>query len=161
MSRGDNTLELALLTSARADRAALLKHVEFYDMVTNLTADAQWAFAKWETPADAAFKALRASAKGPCWYKARFTVPSAPGGLSHGFTHHLNVSLNALSKGQLYINSRHVGRYFNATGKGKPVGPHSTMLVPSSFLIPGSTNEIAIFDEHGFTPAKVKIAYVV
>ncbi len=161
MARGDNTLELALLTSARADRATLIKSVEFYDQVTNLTQDAQWAFAKWETPIDSAFKPLRAASKGPSWSKARFSVPAAPGGHSHGFTHHLNVSLNGLSKGQIYVNGRHVGRFFNATGKGKPVGPHATMLVPSSFLIAGSTNEIAIFDEHGFSPSKVKLTYVV
>jgi len=70
------------------------------------------------------------------------------------------LSMNGMSKGQVYVNGHHVGRYFTSTAKGKPVGPQTSLLIPAGFLHTGGGNEIAIFDEHGFVPTKVKWSWV-
>lgn len=151
MGRGANIFELALLASSRAKIEQLAGVVEFFDCVENLTESAQWAFAKWEQPLDAAYKPLKGTFKGPTWFRSRFTASA---------TSALHASMQGLSKGQLYINGKHMGRYFTATAKGKPVGPQTSLFVPSSVLSSGGSNDILIFDEHGFTPSKVKLTPV-
>ena len=64
-----------------------------------------------------------------------------------------------MSKGQLYVNGRHVGRYWVATGSGKHVGPQTRWLIPQAWLKAGEENELVLFDEHGGNPAKVKLAF--
>jgi hypothetical protein len=64
-----------------------------------------------------------------------------------------------LTKGQWYVNGRHVGRYFVALANGKPVPPQDRYLVPAAWLKPGQPNELTVFDEHGASPSKVKLAH--
>ncbi|CAN5790484.1 hypothetical protein BH11PLA1_BH11PLA1_16300 [soil metagenome] len=155
MSRTGNMLEIALLASARADLKPMAAALEFFDLVEDITAASQWAFAKWEVPADSAFAAkLPRGVKGPVWSKSKFTGPALLGP-------DLRVTLTGLSKGQLYANGKHVGRYFVSTAKGKPVGPATEMLVPASMLSAGGANELMVFDEHGMSASKVRATWVI
>ncbi|MCC6676765.1 MAG: beta-galactosidase [Phycisphaerales bacterium] len=160
-SRGNNRIQLALLQDSHSadhtadDAESLLKsigsHVAFAEGIDCPTLKADWAFAKWEPPSASAFqpaKTGKPATDGPAWWKARFTAGhSGPP---------LHLELTGMTKGQVYINDRHLGRYFNEGPDGKPVPGQSRWHVPRSWLRPGE-NEIMIFDEHGGQPAKVRL----
>lgn len=146
MSHGDVDTEFERLTA----------NVEFLEGVAGLTSDAELAFAKWEVPAPSAFRSSGKSeskpGKGlPSWWRCTFTVDEsgAP----------LYFLPAGLTKGQWYVNGRHVGRYFVALANGKPVPPQDRYLVPAAWLKPGQPNELTIFDEHGAAPNKIKLAH--
>ncbi|MDX2146178.1 MAG: beta-galactosidase [Planctomycetota bacterium] len=163
LGRGNATVQLVLLadgsgaasqeTEAHAAAAELGETVEFLDLDSAVTEQATWHFAKWEPPAAGAFEAAPKTVKatGPTWWSARFRAPASE--------HPLHVHLTGMTKGQIYINQRHLGRYFVATSKGTPVPPQESVFIPPSFLRHDSENEIMLFDEHGGQPAKIKFAY--
>ncbi|MBY0308972.1 MAG: hypothetical protein K2Q09_09545, partial [Phycisphaerales bacterium] len=115
LSRSSNTIQLAVLG---ADPAAAVKDladaVELVECIDCITEKGQWAFAKWERPPESAYQALRANThgKGPEWFRATFTGAGPATGAPLYF-----VS-SGLSKGQLYVNGKHVGRYFTQTAGG-------------------------------------------
>jgi hypothetical protein len=156
LSRGKNVVQVAFLGSTAAHAPELARIVEFAEAERCLTAKAEWAFAKWEPPPPDAFAPAGArparrtrSAAGPCWWRT-FVTPDDSG---------LPVVLEAtgLTKGQIYLNSRHVGRYFVSTADGRPVGPQVRYHVPRPWFIAGAPNELLIFDEHGGSPARCRL----
>ncbi len=153
LNRGKNTLSIALLADTKALMPAILKAAVFHEGTTPLTDGAEWAFAKWERPAKSAFKAVTKKdankSKTPTWWTAQFKTPASGG---------VQVDMSGMTKGQIYINGRHVCRYFVATDAGKAVPPQSRYYIPGPWLESGGTNELAIFDEHGGSPSKVKLA---
>lgn len=159
LGKASNTIELAVLGDATRAFKAIVDSIEMLDCVENLTADAEWGFAKWERPGESAFHALRGHAhgKGPEWFKTHFAAPST--------SVPLYVVTTGLSKGLIQVNGRHIGRYFTQTHDGKPVGPQTELLIPASALIASNghanvePNELMIFDEHGHLPSKVKLVY--
>ncbi len=64
-----------------------------------------------------------------------------------------------MTKGQVFVNGRHLARYFVATPDGKSVGPQSRWFVPASWIKPGVDNEVVIFDEHGGNPSKSRAVF--
>jgi hypothetical protein len=154
LSRTNNTIQLAILG---ADPSAAVKDladaIELIECLENITEKGQWSFAKWERPPESAYQALRGHShgKGPEWFRATFT--GVPGNAALYFV------TTGLSKGQLYVNGKHVGRYFTTTADGKAVGPQTELLIPSSALKADGTNEVVVFDEHGHLPSKVKLVY--
>ncbi|MDP1661326.1 MAG: beta-galactosidase [Phycisphaerales bacterium] len=154
LAKATNTIQFAILG---ADPAAALKDladaVEAFECVENITHAGAWSFAKWERPPESAYHALRGHShgKGPEWFRATFSTHS--NGTS------LYFATNGLSKGQLYVNGRHIGRYFTATADGHEVGPQTELLVPSSALKAEGANEIVVFDEHGHLPSRTKLIY--
>lgn len=158
MSRGNNVLELAPISGTLShekekDLAELMAATRLLDMHADLCEDGEWSFAKWEIPGEHAFKPFKgAGPDSPAWYRAKFTPQvELP----------MKLTLEGLSKGQVYVGGKHLGRYFVATGKGKPVGPHTDMFIPASLLHAGTPVEVLIFDEHGFTPKKVGVEWAV
>jgi beta-galactosidase len=156
LSRGNVDVQLAVLGDPDLAALELQNAVGFYECVENLTAKAEWAFAKWEPPSAGAFSLEHRRshvAHGPRWWRATFPCVSSRGGF--------RLETEGLSKGQAYVNGRHLGRYFTATFSGKHVGPQTGLYVPPSFVHPagsgGRDNEVLIFDEHGFNPSKVRL----
>lgn len=157
LGKGPTTIQFATLAGPISvpDREALLKQfagaVELFELAAPITDKAEWAFAKWEMPTRQSFAALPKAAKAiglPAWFRSHFPCsPVAP----------LSLDLTGLTKGQVYINGRHLGRYFVSTGDGAPVGPHTSMTVPGAWLHAGN-NELVIFDEHGALPARCRLA---
>jgi hypothetical protein len=125
--------------------------VSFDECAEELTTKADWAFAKWEAPRAAAYHKPRPGPTGPAWWTATFPPVDA--------TRPLYFDASGLTKGQLYINGRHLGRYFVATSGGKPVPPQSHYYVPAPWLNTGEENHVMIFDEHGATPARARLTY--
>lgn len=156
LGKGAASIQFATLTGSIGahEREALLKQfsaaVEVFELGDPITDKAEWAFAKWELPARQSFASLPKTAKSlgvPAWFRSHFPCsPVVP----------LALDLAGLTKGQVYVNGRHLGRYFVATGEGAPVGPHTSLTIPGAWLHAGN-NELVIFDEHGATPARCRL----
>jgi len=158
ISKGHATVQVAMLADADGsalDMAeigeALADVVTFVALAENLTAKAEWAFAKWEPPTATAFSAGKPKSEGPRWWRTKFK-PS-------GVHAPLYVEPAGMTKGQLYVNGRHLGRYWVSGPKGKPVGPQTRWLVPHAWIKPGEDNELVMFDEHGGNPSKVRLVF--
>jgi len=148
--RGANAVQIAFVAEYSGEKhlAQMGKQVRFLEGVGSISAKAETAFAKWEAPGASSFGPLLAGSM-PAWFRSTF-----PGGADAPVI----VELNGLSKGQVYVNGRHICRYFVATGSGKNVPPQTSCMIPASILRKTDANELMIFDEHGKTPAKVRLS---
>jgi len=147
---GKNVVQFAPLSDPEETLAALNANASFFECVTDLTAKGEWAFARWEVPANGAFTDEVVEDDGlPVWRRATF--PAQAGGEALAF------DPKGLTKGQVYLNGRHVGRYFTATRGGKAVEGQSGVYLPAAWLNTDAPNEITIFDEHGADASKCKV----
>lgn len=155
LTRGNNEIQISLVQSTKEHADELASKVRFFNGVDCLTAKGEWAYARWERPAPDAYEpAGRGGRKGgiPCWWRSTFTAPDAES-IGAG----LLFDTAGLSKGQLYINDVHIGRYWSATGTGKAVGPQTKLFIPSSMLSLGEPNELYVFEEHGHAPTRCRL----
>jgi hypothetical protein len=148
------TLEVTTIGPLEPHAERLAAAVRVFDAGENLTEDAQWAFAKWEPPTPDAFSKPSGKAVGsrgvPTWWRCTFV------GDGHGSATVLELA--GITKGQILINGRHLGRYFVATADGESVPPQTMYPVPRSWLHHGAgLNELMIFDEHGASPVKCRM----
>lgn len=157
LTKGNNEIQIALMASTAEAADELAKAVQFFDAEEGPTVKAEWAFAKWEVPGAEVFaKAGKSGASRtgkptpgcPAWWHA--TLDAGEGDQP------VLLDLSGLTKGQLYVNGQHVGRYFVATGAGKKVPPQTRYLIPRHMLKAGPS-DIMIFDEHGASPTRVKV----
>jgi hypothetical protein len=151
LAKGNNTIELTIVPQAneQAELAHAADSVSLFEVAGGLAGDAELAFAKWEVPTAANFAPKRpAQVPGglPGWWRAGFTLPK--GVRSAWF------EADGLSKGQVFINGKHLGRYFVATENGKAVPPQTRYHIPPHMLRAEESNELMIFDEHGSSPGK-------
>lgn len=162
INRGNNTLQLAFENNAVSfDGDAyveeayklMLSEGRFIESANAITDKCDWAFAKWEAPAEIDFDSLPKSkmktAKKPAWWQTSFDSPAVKVALS--------LDLSGMSKGQVYLNGCALGRYFVETNEGKPVEPAMPLAIPCSMLREDEENELVIFDEFGASPSKVKV----
>ena len=156
LRRGNNTVRLSMLDTDEPapdlSRAQLTKHVNVYQGTKNLTARATWAFAPWEPPADDQYARTPARLPaGPRWFRAQFNVTN---------THTpLWFEPNGLSKGQLYLNGRNLGRYAVATPTGRPIPGQTRYYLPEPWLNTDAPNTLTLFDEQGRSPKDTTLAY--
>lgn len=128
------------------------KHVQLYQTTGAVTARGQWAFCRWSAPKDEAFETIPASLPSqPAWFRARFNVKDA--------SVPLWLEPRGMSKGQIFLNGRNVGRYFMATREGKAVPPQKQYYLPEPWLRTDGANELLLFDEHGRDPRKCRLVY--
>ncbi len=158
--KGKNELQIALVGSTVGAEKALASHVHFYSAIDSPTAKAEWAFAKWEVPGNDVFArggkgtGVGAHAPGlPAFHRA--TLHTSPDDHTP-----LLLDLAGMSKGQIYVGGKHLGRYFVSASSGgggsKKVQPQHRYVVPRSWL-KGENTEVVLFDEHGHTPSKVRV----
>lgn len=154
--RGRNVLRFA--PDPRQDDAndQIIKATTLYECVETISRPASWAFAKWETPVAAAYgpvsrTAARSLRRTPCWWRASFT--------GRDTDTPMRLDLGGLSKGQAFVNGNNLGRYFTATADGRAVGPQRSLYLPPSWVKPDETNEVLLFDEHGFAPYRARIVF--
>lgn len=146
-------VQVALVNSAdpAADFAKLTQHpIEVFEVTHTLSDQAEVSFAKWEPPTTGMFVGFPKKHDGPCWWKCNFASDrSGP----------LYLELPGMTKGQIYVNGRHLCRYWVATPDGAPVLPQSRYFVPSAWLHApgGAPNDVMLFDEHGASPLKCKL----
>jgi hypothetical protein len=155
LSRGNNVVQLALVGNPdiEEEMEELASSVHFFDVEASLTADAEMSYAKWEQPSPTMFVPAKGNAKGHplAWWKAPFTVDR--------LDQPLFLELHAMTKGQVYINGRHLCRYFVATADGKAVPGQDRYCVPPSWLKAGEPNDLVLFDEHSGHPSKVRLCH--
>lgn len=156
LKAGMNLIQMAAIADAQCPSAkelldSLHENASFDECVQDLTARADWGFAKWEPPRASAYhKPKSTPARGcPAWWSATF--PSVEAGRN------LFFDATGLTKGQLYINGRHLGRYFVATPEGKPVPPQTHYYIPSPWLNHEGDNQVLVFDEHGAAPTRCRL----
>lgn len=152
LGRGKAEIQITMVGSTEDDMPAIAKAVSFEEGVDMLTAKAEWAFAKWDVPGPEAFgkKIPAGAAHGvPMWYRSTLHVDEGDAPVFFEAT--------GLSKGQIYLNGKHIGRYFIATSAGKKVPPQTRYLLPRALLKNGQDNDLMIFDEHGFSPSKSRV----
>lgn len=154
--KGANTLELTVLVPDQVEEELEIaaKSIELFEVVAGFAERSEVAFARWEQPDDAAFVPVakaHPTPGHPAWFRAEFALRHAEP---------LFLEPIGMTKGQIFVNGRHLGRYFVATKVGKPVPPQSRYYIPASFLKAGddARNELVIFDEHGHTPGRVRLA---
>ncbi|MAY75524.1 MAG: hypothetical protein CMJ31_12580 [Phycisphaerae bacterium] len=162
LNRGNNTIDFAPLldgadpSDAEAIVGALSDATSVVEVTSEITAKAEWGFAKWEPPASSAFESVtKASMAGenaaPAWWRAEFSAePSSE--------HPLMLTLSGMTKGQIFLNGRHLRRYFVATADGTATGAEQSVPLPASWLVE-QANELLIFDEHSGNPSKIKLGY--
>lgn len=166
LTRGNNSIQVAFAFENYLDpdkaealvkeMASTINHgVVWTELVRAVTQKGEWAFAKWEQPAEPFFddvpKANLGETTGPTWWRTQFNAllrPDAP----------VFLELSGMFKGQVFLNGKNLGRYFVSTVSGKRVPPVSRMVLPEAYLI-SEGNELVLFDEHGGNPGKVKLAY--
>ncbi|MBX3359252.1 MAG: beta-galactosidase [Phycisphaeraceae bacterium] len=180
LSRGNNSLQLALLGGhgvAEANLKHVTEAVELFDGDECLTlpdpkslpsrgkgkgavkdigptGTAEWAFAKWEPPTRDAYEpGTKSPGKGshqPKWWRCPFNPDDS--------ALPLLLDLTGMTKGQIYVNGQHLGRYFVADPNGKTLGTQSVYHIPRSMLGRTGPSELMLFEEHGAAPTKVKIS---
>lgn len=162
--KGPITVQLALLPFEDADDnsvASLIDAasgaIEFYSVEAEISDKAEWAFAKFDVPAAGAFKNGVKPDEGPCWWRTTFVAPLT--GVP------MYLEMEGLTKGQIYLNGRHLGRYFVGTRAGKDVAPQRRYWLPQCWLKLGGdakhpvVNELLLFDEHGARPSKARLVF--
>jgi hypothetical protein len=161
LKRGNNTLAFAMVhefgdedaaaaeVSAVADRLNVVLSV--WEGEGEITAKSTWAFAKWEQPLESMFapvpKAASGRVSGPTWWKTTFDSPSEGDAVT--------LQLTGMTKGQVFLNGKHICRYFVALADGTAVPPIDSVMLASSDLS-ADGNELVLFDEHGGNPEKCK-----
>jgi beta-galactosidase len=75
---------------------------------------------------------------GACFYRTSFTVATPTDTF---------LDTSALTKGEVWLNGRALGRFWN-------IGPQKTLYVPASWLKPGR-NEVVVFDLNGKPGRKI------
>jgi hypothetical protein len=105
----------------------------------NLTASAQWSFRTWEPP-QAGGRLVGKSL--PAWYSCSFkhSPSSQP----------LFLNVGAARKGQIYLNGRNLGRFWN-------IGPQQWYYLPEPYL--NRENELLVFEEHGNIPSGSRLEF--
>lgn len=153
MTGGKNTIKLELLEPL-TDGTKIDQHVRFYQSTGTATPKEGWAFAPWTIPAfdDDAWRAVPKSLPSqPSWLGCTFSVES--------LDTPLYLELHGMSKGQVVLNGRHIGRYWQQTREGKIVAATQRHYLPEPWLKLDKPNELMLFDEHGRAPGKCKLVY--
>lgn len=153
---GKNTLQIAPMEiGVSPDDAlkSLSSSVRVYEGADCLTDKCDWSFAPWRTPEDDAWEKVAkppaAQRSGvPTWWRCSFKAkPDAPP---------MALDASGLTKGQLFLNGRNLCRYWVASPEGKTLPTQRLYRLPAGWLNDGE-NTLTLFDEHGASPAKLRV----
>ena len=124
----ENTGRINFSHQLRSERKGIVK----YEPPADLGAAPKWQI--FPLPMDnlASLKFTKKPCTGPCFYRASFSVASPADTF---------LDTSQLTKGQLWINSHAMGRFWN-------IGPQKTLYVPGPWLKKGA-NDIIVFDVNG------------
>lgn len=151
LRQGRNVVQIATLGDPEEALATIGKNANFHEGDASLSEKAEWSFARWERPEDRLFEPCAKTHDGedlPVWRRATFSA--SPDGEPIAF------DPRGLTKGQVFVNGRNLGRYFERDGSGKAVGGQRGMYLPGAWLNEGE-NTLAIFDEHGAPADKCRL----
>jgi hypothetical protein len=153
LSKNSNLVQVALMGHGRAEEElkTLTAGTHFEAVERDVLEACDLAFAKWEPPVGAAFEGRHHHAAGtPAWHRCTFTADREGGPLA--------VIPAGMTKGQVFVNGRHLCRYYVGSPTGKRLPPQDRYLIPASWLVEDGPNELVLFDEHGGHPSKCRVA---
>ena len=136
LKKGRNDIKLLLWGDVTAKA---MDNVKFHTLNENITQKARWAFRPWQLPTGEG----PVVGKGrPAWYVSKFKyVPqNVP----------LFLRILSAKKGQIFLNGRNVGRFWN-------VGPQQRYDRPECWM--EAENELLIFEEQGNIPASSRLEF--
>ena len=136
LKKGKNAITILLWGDVTAKA---LDKVKFHALNENLTHDAQWSYRIWKPPVG---EGPVVGKNQPAWYVAKFKSP----------TRSVPLFLRILSskKGQIFLNGRNVGRFWN-------VGPQQHYYLPEPWM--EEDNELLIFEEQGNIPSGTRLEF--
>ncbi|HYF15191.1 MAG TPA: beta-galactosidase [Phycisphaerales bacterium] len=159
LGKTGNTLDIAVAENtddAHGQLERVGEGLRIFRVLSDIAQDAELSFAKWEEPAAGAYASLRsgegqaaAHSHAPCWFRCEVEI--TPPGRGVYF------EPVGLTKGLLVVNGKPLARYFASTRTGKALPPGDRPFIPASMLREG-LNEIAVFDEHGASPARARLS---
>jgi beta-galactosidase len=132
---GDNVLALNIQGYAGVAWSATLLSFDAAQAVSG-----EWAFRAGVTQAEHKEQKIDNSG-GPAFYQARFTLADLGTSLVTGHSS-LRLRPDGLHKGQIWLNGRNCGRFWQ-------IGPQETYKLPVSWLREEGENELLIFAEEG------------
>jgi len=156
LRQGKNELQIAVLGDMESVFKDLVAATKFREGVGDLCEKADWAFARWEPPSPGRYEPVTKSSMSDSsgravWWRASFGTPETDVPMY--------FDANGLTKGQIFVNGRNLGRYFVATADGKSIPPQRLYYVPAPWLNADGENTIEIFDEHGAAPRKCSLLF--
>ena len=166
IKRGENTLVFVPLrhpTEAAPSPSYGRDSVDgttLFEVVDEVTAKADWGFARWAPPTAGDFGAISANAARelgglPAWWRCRFDDP--------GDGEPLWVDVAGMSRGCIMVNGEVLGRYFvrvpgqSGGASGGKAGNAATRVRLPSGGLRATGNELLIFDEYASHPGRVRI----
>jgi hypothetical protein len=153
LKKGTNHLTFAMIDAVEdPENCDPREFCELHRVAEVLTEKAEWWYARWNLPDEAAYEAMPSSTPlAPAFYRTEF-------GAADG-AWPLVLEIRGMSKGQIYVNGMNAGRYFVGTHTGKEVGPQHRYYLPAEWLSADEPNELVLFDEHGRHPDKCRLLY--
>jgi len=140
LKKGKNVIRVMLWGDAAPED---LDAFRFYSLFENLTEGAKWSWRNWELPEPS--NAITGSGR-PAWYASRFKYPASAAAMGKA----LFVEIAGARKGQLFLNSHNIGRFWN-------IGPQKYYYLPECWL--DEVNELVIFEEQGHSPSRSKLVF--
>ena len=138
-------------TVEESELRAVISAVTFHEGLEALCEGSDMAFAKWEPPAASSFVVAKSDKSvGPKWWKATFTPQESDLALY--------LDLSGSGKGQIYVNGKHLCRFFAAVN-GKRIAGQSLYHIPHPLIRAKQPNELMIFEENGASPTKCRLFY--
>jgi hypothetical protein len=136
LKKGRNVLKVLLWGDASQET---LEKFQFYLFSEAISQGASWSFRPWTMPTAGGHVVGKDH---PAWYVARFTCPPR--------REHLFLHIAGARKGQLFLNGRNIGRFWN-------IGPQEYYHLPSCWV--ADENELLLFEEHGDIPRRSCLEY--
>lgn len=136
LRRGKNTLQLLIWGNLNPKDLA---KINLYLLTEPISAGGKWSIRKWSIPSQRGRIVGKAL---PAWYCAHFNY--TPGGEP------LFIKIAGAKKGQIFLNGRNVGRFWN-------IGPQEHYYLPEPWL--REDNELLIFTEQGNIPSGSELVF--
>jgi hypothetical protein len=151
LSKGNNLVQVAMLGSTEAHGPTLMQALSVHECEEALTERGEWAFARWEPPATTAFHKTARPGGGhqPVWWRCEMEVEDSESPVL--------LDATGMTKGQIYVNGRHLCRYWVATAEHRHVPPQTRYFIPRPWLKVGEASELMLFDEHGGNPSRCRL----
>ncbi|NQU76660.1 MAG: hypothetical protein HQ546_10145, partial [Planctomycetes bacterium] len=137
IKKGSNNIRLLIWADVAPKDLSEAFHL--YRLEDNLTAASEWRFRPWTLPNATVGNGSKGA---PTWYLATFKSPKVD--------QPLFLAMAGANKGQIYLNSHNVGRFWSA-------GPQEHYYLPECWF--REVNELLVFDETGSQPVSTKLQF--
>jgi len=136
LRKGKN--KIALTVWGQVEPKAL-DRIRFHVLCQNVSLEAGWSWRPWKLPTG---EGMVVGKDQPAWYVANFSYEPRPVPLF--------LRILGARKGQIFLNGRNLGRFWN-------IGPQHCYYLPECWM--SQNNELLIFEERGVIPSGSRLEY--